>query len=74
VVVAVIASIISAFFYARVIVVMFFAEPTDESASVVVPSVFTTIAIAAGATITVILGIVPQPLLELVANADVFIR
>ena len=74
VVVAVIASVVSAFFYARVIVVMFFADPTPDTASVVVPSVFTTIAIAAGATITVILGIVPQPLLELVANADVFIR
>ena len=74
VVVAVIASVISAFFYARVIVVMFFAEPTEDTASVVVPSVFTTVALAAGATITLILGIVPQPLLELVSNADVFVR
>lgn len=74
VVIAVIASLISAFFYARVIVVMFFAEPNDDTASVVVPSVFTTIALAAAATVTIVLGIVPQPLLELVANADVFVR
>ncbi len=74
VVVAVLASVVSAFFYARVIVLMFFAEPTEDTASVVVPSVFTTIALAAGATVTVVLGIAPQPLLALVANAGVFLR
>lgn len=74
VIVAVVASLIAAFFYARVIVLMFFSEPTEETASVVVPSAFTTIALAAGATVTIVLGIVPQPVLELVSNADVFIR
>lgn len=74
VIVAVVASVISAFFYARVIVLMFFGEPNDQTASVVVPSAFTTIVIAAGATITLVLGIVPQPLLTLVSNAGVFIR
>jgi NADH-quinone oxidoreductase subunit N len=74
VIVAVLASIIAAYFYIRVIVIMFFTEPTDQTASVVVPSAFTTIALAASATITLVLGILPQPLLELLANADVFIR
>lgn len=74
VIVAVLASIIAAYFYIRVIVIMFFNEPTDQTASVVVPSAFTTIALAASATITLVLGILPQPLLELLANADVFIR
>lgn len=74
VIVAVAASLIAAFFYARVIVLMFFSEPTENTASVVVPSAFTTIALAAGATVTIVLGIVPQPVLELVNNADVFIR
>jgi len=74
VIIAVIASLIAAFFYARVIVLMFFSEPGPDTASVVVPSTFTTIALAAGATVTVVLGIVPQPVLELVHNADVFIR
>lgn len=74
VIIAVIASLIAAFFYARVIVLMFFSDPGPETASVVVPSTFTTIALAAGATVTIVLGIVPQPVLELVSNADVFIR
>jgi NADH-quinone oxidoreductase subunit N len=74
VLVAVVASLIAAFFYVRVIVLMFFSEPTEATASVVVPSVFTTIALAAAATVTVVLGIVPQPLLELVSHANVFVR
>lgn len=74
VVIGVSASLIAAFFYARVIVVMFFREPTDETASVTVPSAYTTIALAAGATVTIVLGVVPQPLLDLVANAGVFVR
>jgi len=74
VIIAVLASIIAAYFYIRVIVVMFFNQPTQQTASVVVPSAFTTIALAAAATITAVLGILPQPLLELLANADVFIR
>ena len=74
VIVAVVASLIAAFFYVRVIVVMFFTEPGPQTASVVVPSVFTTIALAAGATVTLVLGILPQPVLELVSNAGLFIR
>ena len=74
VIVAVVASVISAFFYARVVVIMFFNEPGPQTASVVVPSAFTTIALAAGATVTIVLGIVPQPVLALLDNADVFIR
>ena len=68
------ASLVAAFFYLRIIVLMFFAEPGPQTATVAVPSVFTTVALAAGATVTVVLGVVPQPVLEMVANADVFIR
>lgn len=74
VIVAVVASLIAAFFYLRVIVLMFFTEPTEETAEVAVPSVFTTVALAAGATVTVLLGIYPQPLLDLIINAGVFVR
>lgn len=74
VIVAVVASLIAAFFYLRVVVLMFFTEPNEETATAEVPSVFTTIALAAGATITVLLGIVPQPLLDLIINAGVFVR
>jgi len=74
VIVAVVASIIAAFFYVRVVVVMFFAEPREETASIAVPSAFTTIALAATAAITLILGIVPQPVLQLIADAGIFLR
>jgi NADH-quinone oxidoreductase subunit N len=74
VLVAVGASVIAAFFYVRVIVVMFFSDPTENTATVAIPSAFTTIALAAGATITVVLGIIPAPLIDLVSNAGIFIR
>ena len=74
VIIAVIASIIAAFFYIRVVVLMYFSEPTEETASVVVPSAFTTIALAAGATVTLVLGIFPQPVLDLISQAGVFVR
>jgi len=74
VIVAVVASLVAAFFYLRVIVLMFFSQPGPQTATVAVPSVFTTIALATGATVTVVLGVVPQPVLDMVANADVFVR
>ena len=74
VIIGVVASVIAAFFYVRVIVLMYFSDPTEETASVVVPSAFTTIALAAGATVTIVLGVLPQPVLDLVNQADVFIR
>lgn len=74
VIVGVVASVIAAFFYVRVIVLMYFVEPNENTASVVVPSAFTTVALATSATVTVVVGIMPQPLLELIADAGIFIR
>lgn len=74
VIAGVVASIIAAFFYARVVVIMFFNEPGPDTASVVIPSAFTTIALAAGTAITIVLGIVPQPVLALLENAGVFVK
>jgi NADH-quinone oxidoreductase subunit N len=74
VIAAVIASIIAAFFYVRVIVVMFFSAPNENTASVAIPSILTTITVAATATTTLVLGIIPQPLLDLLSNAGIFIR
>ena len=74
VIVGVLASIISAFFYVRVIVLMYFSDPTEETASVVVPSAFTTIAVTASAVMTIALGVFPQWLLDIVEQAGVFIR
>ncbi len=74
VIVGVIASIIAAFFYVRVIVLMYFSDPTADTASVVVPSAFTTIAITVSAVMTIALGIFPQWLLDIIDQAGIFIR
>jgi NADH-quinone oxidoreductase subunit N len=74
VLVAVVSSAIAAFFYSRVIVLMFFTNPPENAPSVVVPSLFTTVAIGITAAFTVLLGVVPQPVLDLCANAGVFLR
>ena len=74
VIAAVLASIVAAFFYVRVIVVMFFSAPNENTASVAVPSIFTTITVAATVTATLVLGIIPQPMIELLTNAGIFIR
>jgi NADH-quinone oxidoreductase subunit N len=74
VVVAVVLSAVAAFFYARVIVLMFFSDPVGEGPVVMVPSVLTTIVIAVGFAVTVILGVFPGPVLDLAATAGQFIR
>ncbi len=74
VVVAVLMSAVAAFFYVRVIVVMFFSDPVGEGPTVAVPSALTTVAITIGAAMTLILGVVPQPVLDLAAQAGEFIR
>ncbi|GAA2624633.1 NADH-quinone oxidoreductase subunit NuoN [Streptomyces axinellae] len=74
VVVGVIASAIAAFFYLRVIVLMFFSEPQADGPSVAVPSVMTTSAIAIGVVVTVVLGVAPQYFLDLAGHAGVFVR
>ena len=74
VVVAVVLSAVAAFFYVRVIVLMYFSEPVGEGPTVAVPSLLTTVVIAVGFAATVALGIVPGPVLDLAANAGQFIR
>ncbi len=74
VVVAVVMSAVAAFFYVRVIVLMYFSEPVGEGPTVVLPSVLTTVTIALGFAVTVALGIVPGPVLDLAAAAGAFVR
>jgi NADH-quinone oxidoreductase subunit N len=74
VVVAVLLSAVAAFFYVRVIVLMYFSEPIGEGPTVAMPSVLTTIVIAVGFAATVALGIIPGPVLDLAAAAGQFIR
>ena len=74
VVVGALASVIAAFFYVRVIVVMFFRDPIEGGPGVAVPSAFTTLALAISVTVTVVLGILPGPILGLIEQAGVFLR
>jgi NADH-quinone oxidoreductase subunit N len=74
VIVGAVFSAVAAFFYVRVIVLMYFSDPVDDGPTVAVPSAFTTLTIAISAAATVALGLVPGPLIDLAQNAAEFIR
>jgi len=59
VVIALVASAIAAFFYLRVVVLMYFSEPAAEGPAVSVPGAFTTAAITLGTVATLVLGVLP---------------
>ncbi len=73
VVVGVIASAIAAYFYVRVIVLMFFTERPEDAPAVVVPSALTTAVITVTAAVTFTLGALPQPVLDLANSAGRFL-
>ncbi|HYP43906.1 MAG TPA: NADH-quinone oxidoreductase subunit NuoN [Propionibacteriaceae bacterium] len=79
VVVAVLMSVIAAFFYIRVIVLMFFSDPVRSDPlrpepDVVRPGWTTLTAVSVGVVATVALGIYPGPLLDLAQQAGEFLR
>ncbi|MFE0042892.1 NADH-quinone oxidoreductase subunit NuoN [Streptomyces albireticuli] len=74
VIVGVLSSAVAAFFYVRVIVLMFFSEPKADGPTVAVPSALTSTAIAVGVALTVVLGVAPQYFLELAGQAGTFVR
>ncbi|MEV4440479.1 NADH-quinone oxidoreductase subunit NuoN [Streptomyces sp. NPDC049577] len=74
VIVGVVSSAIAAFFYIRVIVLMFFSEPKAEGPTVAVPSAWTSTAIGIGVAVTLALGVAPQYFLDLASRAGVFVR
>nr|WP_202471263.1 NADH-quinone oxidoreductase subunit NuoN [Streptomyces sp. SID8377] len=74
VIVGVISSAIAAFFYIRVIVLMFFSEPKADGPTVAMPSPLTSTAIAVGVAVTLVLGVAPQYFLDLANQAGVFVR
>jgi NADH-quinone oxidoreductase subunit N len=74
VIIGVISSGIAAYFYVRVIVSMFFTEASDDTPQVVEPGILSKAAIAVCAAVTVILGIFPQPLLDLTDHAAQLLR
>jgi NADH-quinone oxidoreductase subunit N len=74
VVVGVIASAVTAFFYVRVIILMFFAEPAADAPTVALPSGFASAALGLGLAATLILGIVPSSVITIAHNSSTFVR
>jgi NADH-quinone oxidoreductase subunit N len=74
VIIGVLASVVTAFVYIRVIVLMFFSDPVGDGPTVVTPSLLTVSAIAVGVVATVVLGVLPDPVLDLARDAGAFIR
>ncbi len=64
VLVALICSAIAAFFYLRLIVLMYFSEPASDGPTVSVPGPLTTVAVTVGVVVTLLLGVVPTTALE----------
>ncbi|MEW1817140.1 MULTISPECIES: NADH-quinone oxidoreductase subunit NuoN [Streptomyces] len=74
VIIGVLSSAVAAFFYVRVIVLMFFSEPRADGPTVTVPSPLTISVIGVGVVVTVVLGVAPQYFLDLAGQAGVFVR
>ena len=71
--VALLASAIAAFFYLRVIVLMYFSEPAADGPTVGVPGLPTTIVLAVTAAATLVLGVLPGAVLGLADRAAIFV-
>ncbi|QXG77340.1 NADH-quinone oxidoreductase subunit NuoN [Modestobacter sp. L9-4] len=70
-VVALVASAVAAFFYLRVVVLMYFAEPAPDGPTVGVPGLPTTVVLAVTAAATLLLGVLPGAVLDLARSAAV---
>ena len=72
--IGVLASAVAAFFYVRVIVLMYFSEPTGSGTTVVTPpGAATVFAVSMAALITVVLGVIPAQVLDLADRAGMFL-
>lgn len=74
VIAGVLSSAVAAFFYIRVIVLMFFTDPVQDGTSVEIPSILTRTSVISSIGITILLGVYPAPLLTMITNFSTFIR
>lgn len=74
VIVGVLSSAVAAFFYIRVIVLMFFKEPVEDGTTVVIPTSLTRSVVLVSGAATIIFGVIPTPLLNFINNYATFIR
>lgn len=73
VIAGVLASAIAAFFYIRIVVLMYFNDPQEDGTSVMIPSPVTATAIGICALATLILGIFPQPVINVIDSLAIFV-
>jgi NADH-quinone oxidoreductase subunit N len=74
VIAGVVTSIVLAFPYLRVVVLMWLSEPGEQSPSIAIPGAFTSAAVALGVLVTLVLGVFPGPVLDLAQSASLFLR
>ncbi|BCB81057.1 NADH-quinone oxidoreductase subunit NuoN [Phytohabitans flavus] len=70
----VITSMLLAFPYLRVVVMMWLSEPGESTPAVSVPGGLTAAALMIGVVATLVLGVAPAPLLDLTTSAAEFVR
>jgi NADH-quinone oxidoreductase subunit N len=71
--IGVLASAVAAFFYVRVIVLMYFSEPTGGPTTVAMPGAGTLFSIVMAAAVTIMLGVYPSLLLSPAIGSAVFL-
>lgn len=69
VVIALLSSAVAAFYYLRIVVLMFFAEPPEDAPTVAIPGWTSSVALTVGVVVTVVLGVFPQPIVDLATKA-----
>ena len=74
VVAGVLSSAIAVFFYLRIILMLFFADATNDSVSVIIPSLLTRISISISVISTIILGVAPSLLLNIAQDFAYYLR
>jgi NADH-quinone oxidoreductase subunit N len=74
VIVGVVTSIVLAFPYLRVVVMMWLSEPGETTPSVSIPGALTSAALGVGTLATLLLGVAPGALLDLAEKASSFVR
>jgi NADH-quinone oxidoreductase subunit N len=74
VIAGVVTSVILAFPYVRVVVMMWFSEPGESTPTVSIPGLLTSAALFIGVLVTLLLGVAPAPLLDVTNRAAEFLR
>ena len=70
----VLSSAVAAFFYIRVIVLMFFKDAAEDGTTVVIPTALTRSVVLVTGVATILFGIIPTPLINFINTFASFIR